>query len=81
MCASVYFDGRAIWTIGALKALVDPEKIVVSEDYDRADVIGDDDCCLCAIDLVATADGAGFRRIEEDDPLNDPMEHRWEKLA
>lgn len=77
MCSYVVFEGREIWRLPDLVALVGCDAVVVDAE-NFPDGFGDpvDDCCLCPVDLAATAVRAGLREVEHD---GDPSEHRWER--
>lgn len=59
MCATVIFEGREIETLGELRKIA--PKIVWDKIYHRFGLDNVSDvCCLCPVDLPATAAANGF---------------------
>lgn len=76
MCVEIYLpeSKRRIETIDALRGFVHPVKVTILDGYGA--VSGD--CCLCPVDVEATAKAAGY--VVEDDPDGDCMSPRWRKV-
>ena len=61
MCTCIEVDGREIDSMAALRALVGADRIVVARpDLYEPDIVEAASCCLCPVDIEATAAKAGY---------------------
>ena len=66
MCQIVKGHGQEIEDVGTLKRAWHVERLVCDARY-REEIAYTDDCCLCPVDLAATASKAGQRVRQRDD--------------
>ena len=61
MCTAIYVDGREIDSMAALRALVGCDNLVIrGPGKYPPDIIDMTECCLCPVDVEATAAKAGY---------------------
>ncbi len=70
MCQALFVDGRELTNMAELRELVGYRSIVFKPGYTPLT-----NCCLCPVDLGATATKAGFKVVR--DPAHDIWGVTW----
>lgn len=77
MCAELFVDGREVFGMKGLRALVGRRNIVIQDGY--AAGTQNSHGCLCPVDLEATARKAGYMVVKDE--RDDPWAISWHKPA